>query len=379
MKIVQFLVFRYLTHAEFFNMYKPSGTEVGGGGQSYIDFPTKSVSSENWDNYFSGIPSEERTQGPSWTFEINSIGVSGYQSLIIFQRREQSFSISSQKMTSNRANRVLAWHPQNGFPEPVDPTNRNSCPPGLAIYIVRTNTGEFWAGWFRDNSPCRDPQAQIILHNMLSSSTVEGYAGFIQPNTMLYLDETDINTPFYTIAVQSPIIPIPQPIQIPQTPVPTPKSFPISPKAPKSEDEITKALFDEDEGETNNAPPQTKEVIARIRSRNAKSVKSLKELYQGKCQITGDEYTFLKKDNTPYCEAHHLIPLGLQGADSPFNIIIVSPLIHKMLHYADVSPIDISKMTGTNTLQIFINNEPYTITWHAKHADNVKSHQDPSS
>ena len=189
MKTVQYVVFRYLTHAEFFNMYKPPGTEVGGGGQSYIDFPLMTVSSDNWVDFFAGIPSGMRAKGPSWTFEINSIGLPGSQSLTIFQRREQSFSISSQKITSSRSNRVFAWHPQNGFPEPVDPTNRTSCPPGLVVFIVRTDIGEFWAGWFRNSTPCRDSGAGQILQNILSGSPVEGHAGFITPSGTLVMSQ----------------------------------------------------------------------------------------------------------------------------------------------------------------------------------------------
>ena len=37
MRVVRAIVFRYLTDADFFNMYKPTGTEIGGGGQLYID------------------------------------------------------------------------------------------------------------------------------------------------------------------------------------------------------------------------------------------------------------------------------------------------------------------------------------------------------
>jgi len=43
MKKVKSIVFRYITAADFFNINKPSGTEIGGGGQSYIDFPTDSI------------------------------------------------------------------------------------------------------------------------------------------------------------------------------------------------------------------------------------------------------------------------------------------------------------------------------------------------
>jgi len=377
MKTVQYIVFRYLTHAEFFNMYKPPGTEARGGGQSYIDFPLTTVSSANWDHFFAGISSGMRAKGPSWALEINSMGLLGSQSLVIFQRRQQSFSISSQKIASRRANRVLAWHPQNGFPEPIDPTNRTSCPPNLAVYIVRTDAAEFWAGWFQNAAPCRDSGAEQILQNMLPRSPAEGHAGFITPSRPLYMDESDRHMPFFTVPIRTVR---PEPPQTDSSDIATiPETSPAvttNLKIPKIEEEIVKSLFDEDETDIPHPGETVREVIAKVRNRNAKAVKGLKELYQGKCQITADEYTFLKKDGTPYCEAHHLTPLGEEGADSPFNIIIVNPLIHKMLHYADVSDIDLSRITTDNTLDILINGKTYKIKWHPKHAEYVKSHQE---
>jgi 5-methylcytosine-specific restriction protein A len=377
MKTIQFIVFRYLTDADFFNIYKPTGTEVGGGGQSYIDFKVSAISLVNWQAFFSGISPVMRTKGPSWTFQIGSIGLSGSQQLTIYQRRAQSFTISSQKITSGATNRVPAWHPQNGFPEPTDPTNRTSCPPNLAIYIVRTDNGEFWAGWFQNATPCRDTAAEQILQTMLPSSATEGHAGFIAPSSSLYMDESDSNTPFFAVSTQTAVPQAPQVTSVHTTTVPaTPPAVSFKPKTPKTEEDLTKSLFDEDETDISEPGEKVKEVIVKVRNRNAKAVKDLKGLYQGKCQITAEKYIFLKKDGNPYCEAHHLIPLGEEGADSPFNIIIVNPLIHKMLHYADVSGIDLSKITAGNTLDILINSETYTIKWHPKHAEYVKSHQE---
>lgn len=366
MKTVQYVVFRYLTHADFFNIYKPSGTEVGGGGQSYIDFNIGSVSFADWQRFFFGIPSVMRKQGPSWTFPINSIALSTVQELTIYQRRAQSFTISSQKITSSQSNRVAAWQPQNGFPQPYDPTNRTSCPPKLAIYIVRTDNGEFWAGWFQNNIPCRDRAAENILKGMLPSVPKEGHAGFITPSGTLYIDESDAATPFFAVAAAV------QPVQRPRVVTVPPR--PKLQRKPRSEEEITKSLFDEDDSYALKPDDKLKEVIIKVRTRNMKAVQGLKELYKGRCQITGEQFTFVKKDGTLYCEAHHLIPLGNEGADSPYNIIIVSPLIHKMLHYADVSEIDLTAISADNKLDITINGEAYTITWHPEHANHVRSH-----
>ena len=100
MKKVRYVVFRYLTNADFFNMYKPRYTEAGGGGQSYVDFGVGSISSDDWQRFFDGVTSTMRTQGPRWTFEINSIGLEQSQNITIYQRRPQSFSIRGQKTES---------------------------------------------------------------------------------------------------------------------------------------------------------------------------------------------------------------------------------------------------------------------------------------
>ena len=84
MKKVKYVIFRYLTSADFFNIYKPSGTEEGGGGQSYIDFPVESISMNEWGKFFDGAASvfcDTGEKGPSWTFPINSIGLLDSQDL----------------------------------------------------------------------------------------------------------------------------------------------------------------------------------------------------------------------------------------------------------------------------------------------------------
>jgi 5-methylcytosine-specific restriction protein A len=252
---------------------------------------------------------------------------------------------------------------------------------GLAIYIVRTENQEFWAGWLLGSSPCRDPGATALLQKMLPASPERGYAGFVtlQTNT-LFMDESDAAAPFYTVSAQTPPIVA---VQVPPV-VTTQLSKAVEkPKQTKkqlktrirSEEEITKSLFEEDEDLEEKVEEQLKEVIQKIRKRNTKAIKDLKDLYKGKCQLTGDEYSFKKKDGSLYCEAHHLIPLGNEGADSPFNIIIVNPLIHRMLHYAEVSEINLSNISAKGTLDITISGKTYSITWHPDHAENVKKHK----
>lgn len=154
--------------------------------------------------------------------------------------------------------------------------------------------------------------------------------------------------------------------------------FSISAANAKDEKEIaesTATMLLEDEIECKDAPPEVKEVVVTVRVRNAKAVKLLKELYKSKCQMTGEKFTFAKKNGEYYSEAHHLIPLGSGGFDNPRNIVILSPLIHRMLHYANVQEIDLSKAAilkdGTATLDVVINGETYTITWAPEHASYV--------
>ena len=104
------------------------GEEKGGGGQSYIDFPTQDIPLDVWYEFL-GVNTDSGTVGPIWEFPINSLGLNQPITLKIFQRREQSVCIASQKIHSKASNRVPAWHPDNGFPEEYDPATQN-----LVIY-----------------------------------------------------------------------------------------------------------------------------------------------------------------------------------------------------------------------------------------------------
>lgn len=196
---VKCIIFRYLTSADFFNIYKPAGTEEGGGGQAYIDFPTNAVSLEEWGKFFENAASvscDTGEKGPSWEFPLNSIGQTEDQEIKIYQRRPQSICIASQKITSRRENRVNAWRPENGFPEPINPAERNIVPKNLLIYFVRTMNGEFWAGWSLDKDPGQTPAASGMLQKMLNNTTGEGYAGFVEFNGKMELDTKNTAQPF---------------------------------------------------------------------------------------------------------------------------------------------------------------------------------------
>lgn len=384
MKYVSHVIFRYLTNADFFNINKPPGMEEGGGGQTYIDFPTTKIAISRWQNFLkdvSGTKKKDGAQGPIWICPVYSLGASSEghpQFVTIYQRRANSVSIGSQRITSSRGNRIHAWHPTNGFPEPVNPKKRDQLPSGLVVYLARTEDNEIWAGWFRNSSSgvqvTRTINAMRHLREMFEGKQ-EGDAGIIEIGKgTLVIDATDSESPFTTEFEKSPRS-IEQKKMVTalaksSTPVPSKKNTQTK---TKSEEELTQTLFEEDSAL--GLPADVIEKLVKIRVRNQKASKALKELYGHTCQVTGIRFTFKKLNGLNYTEAHHLVPLGKGGADDPQNIIVVSAHIHRMLHYADVSFIDLSNIKhlvdGTAYLDIEINDEPYRIKWHKEHAKRV--------
>ena len=366
------LVFRRITSADFFNIYKERGAEEGGGGQSYIDIDTSGVSIPDWHNFFSGISPTAKMGGPLWTFQVHSLGTGSSQTLKIGQRRSSSVSIREQKLDSLRSNRVHAWHPaKTGFPSPKGKLSSSADPQiaalikGLVIFIIRATDGTYWAGWMREQnrpltwsiSPVLDP---LFVNN----------DGFIRFLNALDFDETNLHWPF--------IVSAGAPGAAPSGPAPSgtvPASGSALPNAPSqkqpkfremTEAEAASTLFDAD---YSAAPPAFKEVITKIRERNQKAARALKDLY-GECQITGSKFSFKKADGKPYLEVHHLIPLGLGGADAPANLVVVSAHIHRMLHYAEVTGLDLTKISG-NELAIEINGEAHVIRWRSDHVATI--------
>lgn len=312
-KIANSLVFRRLTYADFRHINKTGGEEAGGGGQSYIDFPITNISLNNWFKFLGKKSGAGTGNRPYWSISINSLGMNAPINLKIFQRRAASVSIAAQKIHSRESNRVPAWHPANSFPIDYNPESDN-----LVVYIIKTGDGGYWAGWFLKNEIPKKWDINDELKRLF-----EEHAGYINFKNKTLIDTEEKDWPFYFVAKKAK-------------------------NRIKTEDEIEEDFIDQDTSpklddlEKSDLKPEVKERIIKIRQRNYKIVKNLKKLYDGKCQLSDDIYTFKKKDGKFYSEVHHLIPLGEKGSDSYANAIVVSPLIHRMLHYAKVSNIDLS-------------------------------------
>jgi len=340
-KRVDSLVFRRMTYADFRHINKVGGEETGGGGQSYIDFPLQDISLKNW-SAFLGKNTGVGTVGPIWEFQINSLSLKKPIQLKIYQRRAQSVCIAAQKIHSRAANRIPSWHPDNSFPIDYNPISDN-----LVIYILKTKDNQFWAGWFLKNEI---PKNWLVNDELKLLFEIES-GGYIKFNTKVLIDTTNKEWPFYFDAKEAK-------------------------NQVKTEEDVEEDLLNQDtspklEELTAKATPEVKERIFKIRKRNNQIVKNLKKLYKGHCQISGTEFTFQKKNGKWYSEVHHLIPLGENGSDAYANAIVVSPLIHRMLHYATVSKIDLGRIKD-HKLKIKINEKDFVITWHPEHTKTVK-------
>jgi 5-methylcytosine-specific restriction protein A len=360
MKAAVQLVFRRITPAEFYNIYKPKDSEPGGGGQTYIDFPISKISFGDWSDFFAGETVRSQGGGPSWDFTLRSLGVSEVQQIELSQRRGASFSIRRQTLGRRGANRVFSWHPDNGFPRPKDPRKRQGIS-NLVVYMIRSTDGEYWAGWFQAAEPSAEWAVDARLLPMFSQP-----AGIIKLDPAIRFDETNKTWPFVPESrLLSGIVRPESPLKVAAGKRPLSRGT----RYRESEEADVATLL---EGDYAPALPAAKRAVFRnILIRNQKAVRELKRLYKGECQLTGSKFSFRKSDGSFYSEAHHLLALGDGGADSPFNLVIVSPLVHRMFHYAaEISGLDLSKIRNCQ-LDIRINGDSYTITWHPKHADLV--------
>ena len=352
------IIYRFLTNADFFNINKPSGTEEKGGGQSYIDIPITSVSISQWQTFFQnvlGVSLEEKPLSDfmqqNWIVPVYSDGFSNkIQSVKIYRRRRASISIASQKITSRDHNRIYAWIPQFGFPFPQDPLDREQRPESLCVVLYRLENS-IHAGWVLAKTgegsdfsghPEIKNTIMTLFSDMDSSEYDSGKAGIIKisaaEKAYEFLSEKEKE---YNIKVTN--------LQLNEDTL--------------SEDDLNKLR-------KSGFSPIPKERTTLYRQRNTEIVRQLKKLYNGKCQVTGIAHTFLKTDGQYYSEAHHLIPLGKGGSDSAYNIVILSPVIHRMLHSFKVK-VDFSKFAN-NKLPIEVDGKIITIVYKSEHGEIVE-------
>lgn len=97
-------------------------------------------------------------------------------------------------------------------------------------------------------------------------------------------------------------------------------------------DEIIKEL----DSRYSNTPEFAKRVVNNIKRPSLLS-NSIKEKYGYKCMICGYP-GFSKKNGGKYAEVHHMIELNENAPKTlqSWNLLVLCPLCHKKLHYADV-------------------------------------------
>lgn len=79
----------------------------------------------------------------------------------------------------------------------------------------------------------------------------------------------------------------------------------------------------------------------------------LRDIYRGHCQLC--DFTFLKRDNTPYFEIYHFNP---SIGNHPKNLILVCANCHRQFEFADVK----HKFTSDGWLRkVFFNNQEYSV------------------
>lgn len=83
--------------------------------------------------------------------------------------------------------------------------------------------------------------------------------------------------------------------------------------------------------------PEFKETIIGLIQRPSLLSNAIKEKYGYKCMICGYP-GFLKKNGEKYAEVHHMIELSQKAPKTlqSWNLLVVCPLCHRKLHYADV-------------------------------------------
>ena len=181
------LIFRKLSQADFKNISGQGGVE-GGGGQGYIDISTKGVTREMMYSFL-GPETSMGAKGPRWELQVKSLSLGDEeQTIAIYQRRDASFCIASQKIGTRESNRVEIWKTERtGFPDESYDEVGNP----LIVYIVKTADNTYWAGWFYLNEG---------YHFKMNSATAAMFTkddGYIKFEQDVEIDTKKYKWPFH--------------------------------------------------------------------------------------------------------------------------------------------------------------------------------------
>lgn len=181
------LIFRRLSQTDFKNISGQGGVE-GGGGQGYIDISTKGVTKEMMYSFL-GTETSMGTKGPRWEFLVRSLSLGDEeQTIAIYQRRDTSFCIASQKIGTRESNRVEIWKTERtGFPD----ENYDEISNPLIVYIVKTTDNIYWAGWFYLN------EGYLFKMNSATAAMFAKDDGYIKFEQDVEIDTQKYKWPFY--------------------------------------------------------------------------------------------------------------------------------------------------------------------------------------
>lgn len=180
---VESLVFRKLTSNEF-KAITNTINSVGGGSQTYIDFPKGCISDDEFKEFFDS-DGRPNANGYEWEFYVNSLSLGQtHQKEIISARRSSSNSLREQ----NKENRIEIWkNEKSGFPS--DSYDEKNNP--IIVYIIKSNNREYWAGWFYRNHVNDTWPMTKGLSSMLWQD-----CAYIKFDTQIPFDVNDFTWPF---------------------------------------------------------------------------------------------------------------------------------------------------------------------------------------
>lgn len=180
---VESLVFRKLTSNEF-KAITNTINSVGGGSQTYIDFPKGCISDDEFKEFFDS-DGRPNANGYEWEFYVNSLSLGQtHQKEIISARRSSSNSLREQ----NKENRIEIWkNEKSGFPS--DSYDEKNNP--IIVYIIKSNNRGYWAGWFYRNHVNDTWPMTKGLSSMLWQD-----CAYIKFDTQIPFDVNDFTWPF---------------------------------------------------------------------------------------------------------------------------------------------------------------------------------------